>query len=72
MSFGGGSNDSELGTILGPQVLRQQLTGTRNRRAIRVQATLRRAQVSVAGDLAEYMHGNVGVSHPRQPVCRKL
>jgi hypothetical protein len=63
----GGSDDPELGTILGPQVLRQQLTGTRNRLAIRVQVTLRRAQVSVAGDLPEYMHGHAGVSHPRQP-----
>jgi hypothetical protein len=48
-------------------VLRQQLTGTRNRLAIRVQVTLRRAQVSVAGDLPEYMHGHASVSHPRQP-----
>jgi hypothetical protein len=63
----GGSDDPELGTILGPQVLRQQLTCTRNRLAIRVQVTLRRAQVSVAGDLPEYMDGHAGVSHPRQP-----
>jgi hypothetical protein len=48
-------------------VLRQQLTGTRNRLAIRVQVTLRRAQVSVAGDLPEYMHAHAHVSHPRQP-----
>jgi hypothetical protein len=48
-------------------VPRQQLPGTRNRLAIRVQVALRRAQVSVAGDLPEYMHGHAGVSHPRQP-----
>jgi hypothetical protein len=41
---------------LGPQVLRQRLTGTRNRLAIRVQVALRRAQFSVAGDLPEHVH----------------
>jgi hypothetical protein len=46
-------------------VLREQLTGAGNRLAIRVQLTLRRAEVSVAGDLPEYMHGHARVIHFR-------
>lgn len=46
-------------------MLREQLTGAGNRLAIRVQLTLRRAEVSVAGDLPEYMHGHARVIHFR-------
>jgi hypothetical protein len=55
----------ELGTILGPQVLRQQLSSTRNRLAVRMQVPLCRAEVSVARDLAEGVQRYSGVSHPR-------